>query len=398
MMAINRYRLRHQAKIGNKSARLIERLLAKTDQLIGTILIGNNFVNILATIVAGILASRWLAPYLGSWTELVTAIIVTFIFLVFAEVTPKTLAARKPELIAYPASYLLYPLRIVLMPGVWLIGRLSRILLWPLGLNKAEEDGNDLNMQELRTMVNETGALIPNQYQKLLLNIIDIENMTVEDIMIPRNEVEGIDINDDIEDIIDWLESNVHTRLPVYKDNLNNIIGVLHTRNLSKLLQSTVENKEFTKSMLMQYVKEPYFLPEGTPLHTQLIHFQKQKRRLGVVVDEYGDVQGIIALEDLLEEIVGEFTTDLSANSKTIFPQDDGTVLVDGSTPLRELNRFMGWELSTEGPKTINGLVTEQLQDFPDANVAILLNNHAVIETVHVENHRIRTVRVYERV
>lgn len=391
MMAINRYRLRHQAKQGNKTALLIEKLLSKTDQLIGTILIGNNFVNILATMVATVLATRWLAPYLGNLTELVTAILITFIFLLFAEVTPKTIAASAPEKVAFPASYLLYPIGILLFPGVWLVTKISQLLLLPFRSKSSdEEQNNNLSPDELRTVVDDAGALIPRKHQKMLINILDLEKVTIDEIMIPKHEVAGIDIEEDISEILDQLTNNLHTRLPVYRGDLNDVIGIVHMRNVAKYLSED----EFNKSKLMQLVREPYFVPAVTPLNTQLINFQKQKRRIGMVVNEYGDVIGLVTLEDILEEIVGEFTTNLGSNNNSIFPQEDGSYMVDGSITVRELNRLLKTDLPiSHDAKTLNGFMLAFLGDIPAGNVALKFS-HWIFETSHVENHRIRTIRV----
>ncbi|OZG70649.1 magnesium/cobalt efflux protein [Hahella sp. CCB-MM4] len=370
MMSLNRYRLRHLAKNGHRGAARANRLLQRPDQLIGVILIGNNFVNILASSITTIIATRlW-----GDVGIAIATALLTIVILIFAEVTPKTLAATYPEKIAFPASVALLPLLKLMYPFVWCVNLLSNSLLRMLGIKEYAEGTDHLSREELRTLVHESGTRIPKRHRQMLLSILDLEKVTVEDIMIPRSEVTGIDIEDDIDEIVDQLKAAQHTRLPVYRGDINNIIGILHLRNAAKFLAQNDANK----AMLLQSCRDPYFIPEGTPLHTQLFNFQKEKRRIGVVVDEYGDVQGIATLEDILEEIVGEFTTDIAATSPDITPLDANRFLIDGSATVRTINKVLGWKLPTNGPKTLNGLILEVLEAIPEYPTCLKLHGYNV--------------------
>lgn len=385
MMAINRYRLRHLARQGQRAATRVEQMLRRTDRLLSAILIGNNFVNNFAATLAAILAIRWF----GSSGAAIGPILVTLVMLIFCEITPKTYAAARPESVAFPASVLLRPITLLLSPLIWLLNGISLLLLRLAGVRPDAEGDDPLSPEELRTVVNEAGALIPEKHQKMLLNILDLEGVTVEDIMVPRNEMIGIDLADDMDDILAVLRTSQHTRLPVFNGDPNNILGLLHLRKLSRLLLK----EEINKAELMQYTVEPYFVPEATPLNRQLIHFQNTKRRIGLVVDEYGDVLGLITLEDILEEIVGEFTTDLAATSPDIHPQEDGSHVVDGSAHLRDVNRTLGWTLPTGGPRTLNGLILEHLQDIPEASVSLRIGNY-LIEVLQVKDNMIKAAKV----
>ena len=388
MVALNRYRLRHLARHGHRGARRVEKLLARTDRLLGVILIGNNFVNNYAATIAALLALAWF----GNTGAAVAPIVFTIIMLIFAEVTPKTFAARKPESVAYPASLLLKPLLVLFAPLVWAVSGLSNGLLRLMGVREQPAGTDDLSPEELRTVVNEAGGLIPKRHQKMLLNILDLEKVTVEDIMIPRSEIIGIDIDADLNDILNLMRTSQHTRLPIYRSDPNNIIGILHLRKVSRLLM----RPEVNKAELLQFSVEPYFVPEGTPLHKQLINFQNARRRQGVVVDEYGDVLGLITLEDILEEIVGEFTTDLAASSQDILLQEDGSYVVDGTAHLREINRSLHWSLPTDGPKTLNGLILEHLQNIPESNTSLRIEDY-LIEVMQVKDNMVKTARLRRR-
>lgn len=385
MVALNRYRLRHLARSGHRAALRVEKLLRRPDRLLGTILIGNNFINNAAATLAALLGLYWF----GDMGTALAPVVITIIMLIFAEVTPKTFAALRPEAIAFPASLVLKPLQTLFSPLNWLVNTVGNGILKLFGVRPDEQAGDHLSPEELRTVVNEAGGLIPERHQKMLLSILDLENATVEDIMIPRNEMIGIDIDDDISEILDTLRSSQHTRLPVYRGDPNNLVGILHLRKMTRLLLKD----DINKAEIMQYVVDPLFVPEGTPLHGQLINFQNAKRRIGVVVDEYGDVMGLVTLEDILEEIVGEFTTDLAASSQDIHPQDDGSYLVDGSTHLREINRALDWALPTDGPKTLNGWITEYLQDIPDTNMSMRIDGY-LVEIMQVKDNMVKTVRM----
>lgn len=385
MMSLNRYRLKHLTRSGHKGAQRASKLLDRTDQLIGVILIGNNFVNIFASSIATIIALRlW-----GDAGIAIATALLTFVILIFAEVTPKTLAALYPEKIAFPASFILTPLLKLLYPLVWSVNLITNNLLKLLGIKQTNQDTDNLSREELRTLVNEAGALIPRKHQDMLVGILDLEKVTVNDIMVPRNEIVGIDIEDDFSDIITQIESSQHTRLPIYKNDINNIIGILHLRNLTRVLSQETPNK----ASLLQECREPYFVPESTPLHTQLMNFQKEKRRIGIVVDEYGDIMGIATMEDILEEIVGEFTTNFSANSADITPQDDGSFIIDGSATIRTINKTLSWNLPTSGPKTLNGLITEALESIPDTSVCLKIHKHQM-EIRQIKDNVVKTVRI----
>ena len=386
MMSLNRYRLKHMAKTGHKGAKRAQALLNRTDQLIGVILIGNNFVNIFASAIATVIAIRiW-----GDAGIAIATVLLTIIILIFAEVTPKTLAALFPEKIAFPASHVLAPLLKILYPVVWAVNLFTGLILKIIGVSPQDAASDHLSREELRTLVNEAGALIPAKHKDMLVSILDLEKVTVNDIMVPRNEVIGIDLEDDLDTILRQLRNSQHTRVPVFKGDINNIQGVLHLRNAAKLLLED----DITKALLMQLSREPYFIPESTPLNTQLINFQKAKRRFGIVVDEYGDVLGLATLEDILEEIVGEFTTDYAATSPDIIPQDDGTFIIDGTAAVRTINKALGWKLPLDGPKTLNGLITETLENIPDTNVCLKVSGHRV-EVLQIKDNVVKAAIVH---
>lgn len=385
MMSLNRYKLRHQANKGQRSAQRIIKLLEQPDRLIGVILIGNNFVNLLASSIATIIGIR----LLGDAGIAIATGALLFIILIFAEVSPKTMAALHPERIAFPASLILSPLLKLLYPFVWLINIISNGLLRIVGIKKGSMATDHLSSEELRTVVKESASLVPRRNQGMLINILDLEKVTVDDIMVPRNEISALNIDDEIEEILNQLKSSQHTRLPIYKGDINQIIGILHIRNATRFL----DKSEINKANILQYTREPYFIPESTPLHIQLLNFQKSKRRIGFVVDEYGDVLGLVTLEDILEEIVGEFTTNMADTSKDIYPQEDGSFLIDGTATIREINRALNWQLPTDGPKTLNGLILEALESIPDNSVCVSVNEYRM-ETIQTKNNIVKTVRV----
>jgi len=386
MVALNRYRLRHLVKQGHRGASKADRLLQRPDRLLGVILIGNNLVNFTAASLATVLGIRWL----GDLGVVVAPVAITMIFLVFSEVAPKTVAARRPEPIAFRSVYVLEPLLKLLYPLVLFINSFSNLLVKPFLPKDVEgaSSRDSLTAEELRTVVNE-GVVLPKQGQSMMLSILDLDTVSVDDIMVPRSEIVGIDIDEPMNDILNQLASSQHTRLPVYKDNIDNMLGVLHLRRVARYLQSA----EMTKAELLQLTEEPYYVPEATPLHTQLINFQKEKKRIAMVVNEYGDVRGIVTLEDILEEIVGEFTTDFAANIPEIHPQEDGSFLIDGLAVLRDINRALGWDLPTQGPKTLNGLVLEHLEMLPESNLCLRIDDY-LIETLQIKDNVIRTLKI----
>jgi Mg2+/Co2+ transporter CorB len=386
MMRLNRYRLRHLVQHKHPGAMRAHQLLERPDRLIGFILLGNNFVNILASSIVTIVTIKVFGQ---AWIG-VAAGLLTIVILIFAEVAPKTMAALHPERIAFPASLALRPLLLLFYPLVWVINLVGNGLLRLLGVRTEEEDVmHQLSRDELRTVVNEAGALIPRKHQRMLINILDLEKATIEDIMIPRNEIVGIDLARDLDEIVELLSSCLYTRLPVYHEDINEVSGILHVRSaLPQLLRG-----EFSKESLAQCAEEPYFIPEGTPLNTQLLNFQRQKKRVGLVVDEYGDIEGLVTLEDILEEIVGEFTTDVSSAIRFVHPQPDGSHLVDGGVNIRALNRMMNWRLPVTGPKTLNGLIIEQLESIPATGTSVKIAGYA-IEIVQIADNAVKTARI----
>jgi len=392
MMSLNRYRLRHLEKEKHKGAKRVSKLLKRPDRLIGLILIGNNLVNIAASAIATIIALR-LSRELGVSEDisvLIATIVLTLIVLIFAEVTPKTLAALYPEKIAFPSSILLSLLLKILLPLVIAVNWITNGILMLLGISSEQREQHSLSSEELRTVVNESGALLHEQDQSMLMSILDLEKVSVDDIMIPRSELVGIDVNDDWKKIQKQLTQANHTRVLLYRDNIDDVVGYIHARDALKLLSKS----QFTKATLLRAVRELYFIPEGTPLNIQLLKFQHAKERLGLVVDEYGDIQGLVTLEDILEEIVGDFTTTQTPTpSDEVTLQPDGSYLVDGSASIRDVNKEMSWLLPTDGPKTLNGLIIEHLEDIPQSNISVRIAGYP-IEIVDASENRIKSVRV----
>lgn len=387
MMSINRYRLKHLQNEGHRAAKRVEKLLERPDRLIGLILIGNNLVNIAATSLATIICIRLFGDY---WGVIATTFGLTLILLIFAEVTPKTLAALYPEKVAFPSSIILLPLMTLLYPFVATINGITNGILALLRINPSNGSDDSLSREELRTVVYEAGTLIPKKHQDMLVSILDLESVTAEDIMVPRAEIVAIDINDDWKDIQKQLTNAQHTRVLLYRDSIDDAVGFVHARDALRLLSKD----QFTKASLLRAVREIYFTPESTPLHTLMYKFQTEKERIALVVDEYGDIMGLVTLEDILEEIIGDFTTSMVPDhSKEANVQQDGSVLVDGSANIRDLNREMNWSLPTEGPKTLNGLLLEYLEEIPEHKVSVRLAGYP-IEIVDVNENMIKTVRV----
>jgi len=387
MMSLNRYRLSHKAKNRDKGALRVSRLLERPDRLIGVILIGNNFVNILASAIATVIAVRL---YGDAGIAIATALL-TLVILIFAEVTPKTLAALHPERVAYPASLLLTPLLKLMYPLVFMVNSITNGLLKVMGVNQNDSSNDQLTPEELRTVVLEAGAMIPRRHKTMLLSILDLESMTVDDIMIPRHEIQGINLDDPIESIIEQLQNCEHTRLILYKGDVNNVLGILHMRNASRFMARQMPTKED----LLAEAREPYFIPETTPLQTQLLNFQRLKRRIGIVVDEYGDVLGIVTLEDILEEIVGDFTSPMSGHNDEIKPDGNGNFEVDGAASIRDINKTLDWALPVDGPKTMNGLIIEHLEAIPEAPVCMSFGPYQ-LETLEISGNFVQKVRCKE--
>lgn len=385
LMALNRYRLRHLEQQGHPGAIRATELLSRPDRLIGLILLGNNFVNIFASAIATVIGLK----LLGENGIVIATVFLTLVVLLFAEVTPKTLAALHPERIAFPATFILKPLMVLLYPLVWLINIITNRMLGLWGISPDESTVAEINSEELRAALREAGSLIPRRHKKMLVSILDLEKVTVNDVMVPRNEVEGLNINAPLSEIIKQLSYCGNTRLPVYEDNLDNLIGIIHVRKALHLLAQN----NLTIETLNGIIKQAYFVLEGTPLNTQLIQFQRNRRRTGIVVDEYGDLVGLITLEDIFREIVGEFTADHLDEDKDIHPQQDGSYLINGSANIREINRSNHWKLPTDGPKTINGLIIEYLETIPDPGVSLRIDQY-LIEVVQTADNAIRTVRI----
>ncbi len=385
LMALNRYRLRHLEHEGHAGAIRASQLLNRPDRLIGLILLGNNFVNIFASAIATIIGVK----LFGENGIVVATFTLTIIVLLFAEVTPKTLAAVHPERVAFPASLLLKPLLILLYPLVWAINMITNRLLALFGVSPEDSLSAAINSEELRMALKEAGSMIPNRHKKMLVSILDLEQVTVDDVMIPRNEIEGINISAPFPEIVKQLSYCANTRLPVYAESLDNFIGILHVR---KALHLFAQNN-LTEETLNGIIKQGYFVPEGTPLNTQLIQFQRHQRRTGLVVDEYGDILGLVTLEDIFREIVGEFTANLLEEDKDIHPQTDGSYLINGSATIREINRNNHWHLPVDGPKTINGLILEHLESIPNPGVSLRIDGY-IIEVIQTADNIIRTVRI----
>lgn len=384
LMTLNRYRLKHQADQGHKGALLARALLERPDRLIGLILLGNNFVNILASSLATLIALR-----IGGEGVLAAATgILTLVILIFAEVSPKTLAALHPERLAYPAAFLYTPLLKLLYPLVRSVNWITNGLLGLLGVRPEDGGGNTLSREELRTLVNEAGAMIPERSRTMLLAILDLENATVEDIMIPRNEVDGIDIRDPEEETINRLKNAAYTRLPLFDGDIDSVIGIIHVRDALHALL----DKGLDKTHLREIGRQPYFVPEGTQLYQQLLNFQWEKEPIGLVVDEYGDFLGLITLTDLLEEIVGEFASDPAHTIEEIYQGEDGSLLIDCGISARELNRALHWKLPTDGPKTLNGLIIEHMEAIPEPGTSLKLSSYA-LEIMHTTESAVKTVK-----
>jgi Mg2+/Co2+ transporter CorB len=386
LMSLNRYQMRHKARAGHRGAKLAEALLKRPDRLIGLILLGNNLVNFSAASLVAIIALKLGGPPAVAVGTLILALIV----LIFSEAAPKTLAALHPERIAFPAALIYYPLLKITYPLVWLTNIASNGVLYLFGVREGDANAHSLTREELRTVVFEATARISPKYRSMLISILDLEKVTVDDVMVPHNEIIGIDLDDSNEEIVAVIEKSEHTRLPVYRDNIDNVVGLLHLRRLANM----VHLQEFDKRIIESLLTEPYYVPEGTPLSTQLVQFQKFRQRIALVVDEYGDIQGIVTLEDILEEIVGEFTTDPANDDTDIVQESQDTFLVDGTTNIREMNRTMDWTLPTDGPKTLNGLIVEFLETIPEPGTLLKIEGYP-IEIVETNDNRVMTARIH---
>ena len=387
LVTLNRYRLRHQAEAGHRGARIAAKLLERPDRLIGVILLGSNSVNALFSALTTVTVIR-------VWGEKESAIgiatvIITLVVLILTDLAPKTLAALRPERIAYPSAFVLRPLLKLSYPVVWVVNGIANGLLRLLGVRIQPGAVEKLSAEEFKTLVMEAGVLMPETHQNMLLAILELEKLSVDDVMVPRGEIEGIDLEDGWDEIAAKLGTSRYTRLPVYRGSLDDITGLVHLRKVMRLMHSGA----FSRNTFMPLIVEPYFIPQGTPLSTALLNFRANRRRMALVVDGYGDILGLVTLEEILEEIVGDFTTPGTALTEEIQPQADGSFLVHGSVTLRDLNRRLDWDLPTTGPKTLNGLITEYLEDLPEPGTSLKLDSYQV-DVVRTRGTSVQLARV----
>ena len=389
MMALNRHRLHHLVRKGSKSAKLTAKLLAQTDKLLGSMLLGNTLLNVVAAALTQIIILR-----LFGQSELAIisgTLLITFVILVFSEIMPKVIAASYPERIALPSSYILAPINKLFYPVVYVAMGMVHGFLWLFRIKvHTDQSKHKINLDELRTLVLESEQFLPRKHQRMLLNLVDIERITVNDVMVPRNQIEALDLNATPEILREQLATCNHTLLPVYEGALDNIVGILHVRRALNLVQLD----SFDPGELRELLHEPYFIPSDTPLLSQLQHFQERHTRLGLVVDEYGELLGLVTLENILEEIVGDFTTQSPAQTGKFLRYDDGSLLVEGSTPLRDLNRKLGLHFPLDGAKTLNGLILDQLQDIPEAGTSLKIAGYP-IEIIQTQDRAVKVVKIF---
>ena len=388
MMAVNRYRLKHLAKQGHRGAKLTIKLLENTDRLLGVILLGNNLLNtaaatLVAVIVSILFTHNDLALLIGTFA-------VTFAILVFSEITPKVIAATYPERVALAASYILTPLLKIFYPAVWFVNLFVQSILSLLRLHPNENTAHKISPEELKMLVLEAGHFIPKKHQNTLVNLVDLESVTVDDIIVPRKQIEAIDLESEDEIIHDQIMTCHHTRLPIYRAHLDNVIGFIHVRKIFNQLKG----EKITASMLERVLQEPYFIPSGTPLFSQLQLFQENRKRIGFVVDEYGEWIGLITLEDIIEEIIGEFTTHSPTQTSAFIQEPDGSIIAEGSVLLRDLNRKLGFQLPLDGPKTLNGLILEHFQDIPEAGIGLNIAGYPM-EIIQTKDQAVKIVRIH---
>jgi Mg2+/Co2+ transporter CorB len=391
MMAINRYRLRAMARLGNHAAQRVSELLARTDRLLGVILLGNNVVNSAASVLTGAIAIELLGQ--NNVALAVATTVITFLIVVFSEITPKVIGATYPEKIALPLSYLLGPLLRVMYPVVWFVNLFSSAVLAILRVKpQAAGAPQRLSQEELRSLVLEHSHYIPKKHASILVNLFELDRITVEDVMTSRAQIEAINLDAPEEELFGHISTSYHTRIPAYRGELGNIVGILHLRRAISLLREG----EIDKTALVELLSDPYFVPTETPALTQLQYFQENRQRMALVVDEYGELQGLVTLEDIIEEIIGEFTTTAPIRASVGFAWDQqGSALVEGASSLRELNRKLGLNLPLEGPKTLNGLILEHLQDIPEAGVSVKIGS-VPMEIVQTQDRVVKTVRLFK--
>ena len=384
LMRLNRYKLKNQVRKGNKSAKILEKLLKEPEKLIGLICLGVNLVNFTAAALVTIIALK----IGGEPFVAVATLLLTITVLIFCEAAPKTLAAIYPEKLAFPSALIYYPLMLISYPMVWLISETSNAILWLLGFRQSNYRESSLSNEELRTVVREAGTLISRKYRSMLLNILDLEKVTVDDVMVPHTEISGINMEEDIDEIRETILRSEHTLLPVFRENINNIFGILHLRKLANLSSKNL----FKKQDIERLSNEPYFIQEGTLLNIQLVEFQRRKQRIAIVVDEYGDIQGIVTLSDILEEIVGEFTTVPEAEEEYT-KEDDNSYIVSGNANIRDLNKSIKWEIPSNGAKTVNGLIVEHLGDIPKAETDVNISNYS-FKVIESDSNHVHSVKI----
>ena len=393
-MSLNRYRLRHLVKEGHRGARLASSLLAQTDKLLGVILLCNNFANAASATLTTVITVELFGE--GEWVLMLGTLLVTFAILVFSEISPKVIAAAYPEKLGIFCSYILYPLLKVLYPVVWFVNLFVRAVLKLTGVKiNFEESAQSLTMDELRSIVTDAGHFLPKKHRTILLNLFDLEKITVDDVMTAHTMVESIDFDDSIENMMQQISNSHHTRLPVKQGESEEIIGILHIRKILSQLRSHQENgAAFDKEALKAIITAPYFIPSGTPLYTQIQQFQEKQQRVALVVDEYGEFKGVVTLEDILEEMIGDFTTQSPTKMGSYHKEEDGSWLVDGSSMLRDLNRKLGLSLPLDGPKTLNGLIVEYFEDIPEANTSFRINGHR-LEILQSQDRIVKSVKIF---
>ncbi len=393
LMSLNRYRLKHLVKEGHRGARLASSLLAKTDKLLGVILLCNNFANAASATLVTVIIVELFGE--GEWVLMAGTLAVTFAILVFSEISPKVIAAAYPEKLGIFCSYILYPLLKVLYPAVWFINLFVGGLLSLLKIRvNFEESTQSLTMDELRSIVTDAGHFMPKKHRSILLNLFELEKITVDDVMTAHTQVEAIDFDAPLDDILQQIANSQHTRLPVRQGEQEEIIGILHLRKIISQLRLNHESNVLDKAILREVIAEPYFIPSGTPLYTQIQQFQENKQRVALVVDEYGEFKGLVTLEDILEEMIGDFTTQSPSRLGSYRKEADGSWLVDGSSTLRDLNKKLNLNFPLDGPRTLNGLIIEHFEDIPESNTSFKVGKH-VLEIVQTQNRIVKSVKIF---
>jgi Mg2+/Co2+ transporter CorB len=393
LMSLNRYRLRHLVKEGNRGARLASSLLSKTDKLLGVILLCNNFSNAASATLVTVITVELFGE--GEWVLMIGTLLVTFAILVFGEITPKVIAAAYPEKLGILSSYVLYPILKILYPAVWFINLFVEGLLKLFRVNiNFSENTQSLTMDELRSIVTDAGHFMPKKHRTILLNLFDLEKISVDDVMTAHTQVEVIDFDAPIDDILQRISNSHHTRLPAREGDNEEIFGIIHVRKVINQLRSYQQDTEISKEALRDIISEPYFVPSGTPLYTQIQQFQEHQERIALVVDEYGEFKGLVTLEDILEEVIGDFTTQSPSRVGSYRKESDGSWLVDGSSALRDLNKKLNLNFPLDGPRTLNGLILEHFEDIPEPSTSFRINNHT-IEIMQTQDRIVKSVKIF---